>query len=127
MTWEERHAVHDTVLPRGGGEDENAPVFVPKDTMVRVNLWAMNRDEAVFGPEPHEFRPDRWYKIKPSRWEFTPFGGGPRICLGKEKATLETMFAIARIVQSVDALDGLDDEVQRIGKSSQQCNVKVTH
>jgi cytochrome P450 len=35
-----------------------------------------------FYPEPGRFLPDRWLESKPAAYEYIPFGGGPRMCIG---------------------------------------------
>lgn len=35
-----------------------------------------------FYPEPERFLPDRWLTQKPGPYEYIPFGGGPRQCIG---------------------------------------------
>ena len=78
-----RQAVRDTTLPRGGGNsDGRAPIFVAKDQLVVYSTHAMHRRKDLWGIDADEFKPDRWEGLKPS-WNFAPFGGGPRICLGR--------------------------------------------
>lgn len=55
-----REALEDTILPRGGGEDGMAPIFVPKGGLVSWNLWALHRRKDYFGEDAEEFRPERW-------------------------------------------------------------------
>lgn len=60
------------------------------DTILMAQ-WLVHRDERFFD-EPAEFRPDRWEDDLESRlppYAYFPFGGGPRICIGKELALLE--------------------------------------
>lgn len=59
-----REAVRDTVLPRGGGPDGSAPVFVKKGTSFRYLPWAMHRRTDLFGDDAEEFRPERWKNLK---------------------------------------------------------------
>ncbi|KAF7896715.1 uncharacterized protein EAF01_009118 [Botrytis porri] len=51
------------------------------------NVWrklraeVMQRRKDLFGEDVETFGPERWDQIRP-KWEFLPFNGGPRICLG---------------------------------------------
>jgi len=83
-----RFPLEDTVLPVGGGEDGRAPIFVPKGQLVVWNMDVMHRRKDIFGEDAEEFRPERWLDqgdVKGLRlgWEYVPFHGGPRTCLGR--------------------------------------------
>jgi len=71
------------VLPLGGGPDGKDPLFVRKGTLVAYSLWTMHRRKDYFGEDVEVFRPERWETLRPG-WEYLPFNGGPRICLGRE-------------------------------------------
>ena len=43
----------------------------------------MHRRKDYYGEDADEFKPERWEKLRPG-WEYLPFNGGPRICLGRE-------------------------------------------
>jgi hypothetical protein len=77
-----RFAIRDTVLPLGGGPDGKSPVFVAKGNRVGYVVHTMHRRPDFFGPDPDAFRPERWENAKRG-WEYLPFNGGPRICLGR--------------------------------------------
>lgn len=81
-----RVAIRDTVIPVGGGPDEKSPIMVPKGTAVSYSVWSMHRRKDFFGEDSEEFRPERWEKLRPG-WEYLPFNGGPRICIGKTCTT----------------------------------------
>ena len=49
--------------------------------------------------EPEKFKPERWQSLKPSPFEYLPFGAGPRMCLGAGFAELEIRIALPLIVQ----------------------------
>ena len=78
-----RDAVDDTYLPLGGGPDGKSPLFVPKGGVVAWSLFAMHRRKDYYGEDAEEFRPERWETLRPG-WEYLPFNGGPRICLGRK-------------------------------------------
>ncbi|KAL8940427.1 MAG: hypothetical protein Q9216_002832 [Gyalolechia sp. 2 TL-2023] len=84
-----RQAIVDTVLPNGGGKNGKSPVFVPKGTIVNYGVHAMHHRKELFGEYAEEFRPERWLDEDGKKglrvgWEYLPFNGGPRICIGRE-------------------------------------------
>lgn len=79
-----RIANKNTVLPRGGGTDGLSPVFVPAGQRVDYSAKAMHARKDLYGEDAMEFRPERWGEGRGKGWEFLPFNGGPRICLGRE-------------------------------------------
>ena len=103
-----RKAVRDTTLPRGGGPDGTAPVYVKKGQEVGYWVCAMHRRKDLWGEDAEEFRPDRWVGRRPG-WEFLPFNGGPRICLGQQFALTEAGYVIVRLMQKYDQIVRADD------------------
>jgi hypothetical protein len=62
-----REAVCDTVLPKGGGEDGESPLFVKAGTQVLYSVYSMHRRKDIFGEDVENFRPERWEDIQP-KW-----------------------------------------------------------
>ncbi|KAM0351943.1 hypothetical protein ACHAPU_002459 [Fusarium lateritium] len=81
-----RVAVRDTTIPRGGGADGQSPLFVSKGTALFYNVYAMHRNQDVFGPGTDEFVPERWQDLRPG-WGYLPFNGGARACIGRKLTT----------------------------------------
>lgn len=110
-----REAVVDTVLPLGGGRDGKSPVFIPKGQLVTWNLYAMHRRKDYYGEDAEEFRPERWLGAKGLRpgWEYLPFNGGPRICLGQQFALTEASYTTVRLVQAFAGIESRDPEPWR--------------
>lgn len=87
-----RQALKDTVVPVGGGEDGLSPFFVAKGTFVSWDTYSMHRRKDLYGEDAEIFRPERWLDedgkkgLRPG-WEYLPFNGGPRICLGRKFVT----------------------------------------
>lgn len=79
----ERVAVRDTTLPRGGGPDGSQPIFIPKGRQILIATYAMQHRVDIWGEDVEEFKPERWEDRKVG-WEFIPFGAGPRSCLGRK-------------------------------------------
>jgi len=77
-----RVATKDTTIPVGGGPDGKSPIFVRKGQPVDYSVHVMHRRKDLWGPDADEFRPERWVGRKVG-WEYLPFNGGPRICLGR--------------------------------------------
>jgi cytochrome P450 len=71
-------------------------------TFMAVGITALHRNPA-FWERPRVFDPDRFSRENSKdrgRWQFIPFAGGPRSCIGEHFATLETTLALATIVRS---------------------------
>jgi len=78
-----RYAANDTILPTGGGPGRDQPVAVRKGEQVEFSIYVMQRRQDIWGPDADEFKPDRWHDHKLS-WDWLPFGGGPRVCIGRK-------------------------------------------
>lgn len=93
----ERVALHDTTLPRGGGEDGSKPIFVRKGIQVLIPLYAIQHRPDIWGEDAEEFRPERWDGRRIG-WEWIPFGGGARKCLGRECSFLSVWYNIKHVI-----------------------------
>jgi cytochrome P450 family 110 len=52
--------------------------------------------------EPERFRPERFLEKKPTPYEFLPFGGGVRRCLGMAFALVEMKIVLAEVLSRVE-------------------------
>lgn len=111
--------VRDTVLPTGGGPHGTAPVFVPAGTITSWSVWAMHRRRDIFGADAEQFRPERWERLRVG-WEYLPFNGGPRICVGQQYALTEASYVVVRLAQEFERL------VPRDGKEQWREQVALT-
>ncbi|KAF2133545.1 cytochrome P450, partial [Dothidotthia symphoricarpi CBS 119687] len=102
-----RQAIVDTVLPRGGGADGQSPLFVAKGTIVGYAPYVMHRRQDFYGPDADEYKPERWETLRPG-WEYLPFNGGPRICLGQQYALTEAGYVTVRLVQEFQVMESRD-------------------
>jgi len=104
-----RMALTDTVIPLGGGADGQSPLFVAKGTIVIYTTYAMHRRTDFYGEDAEEFKPERWENLRPG-WEYLPFNGGPRICLGQQYALTEAGYVTVRLCQEFMGLESRDPE-----------------
>ncbi|OAL26002.1 hypothetical protein AYO20_10271 [Fonsecaea nubica] len=107
-----REAIRDTILPLGGGVDGKAPVLVRKGQVVAYSPWSMHRRKDFYGPDALEFKPERWESLRPG-WEYLPFNGGPRICVGQQYALMEASYATIRLIQTFPRIESRDDREWR--------------
>ncbi len=113
-----RSALRDTSLPRGGGPDGSRPVGVPKDTPIAYFPLSMQRRPDLYPPPSDtfapivEFSPERWQHWTPKSWQYIPFNGGPRICVGQQFALTEMAYTIVRILQTFERIEPRSEEVK---------------
>ncbi|XP_059143734.1 cytochrome P450 27C1-like isoform X2 [Physella acuta] len=76
--------------------------FIPKDTILMMNLYVMSRDEKIF-PDPDEFKPERWLRGSEEStapaFSLIPFGFGTRSCVGRRIAETQIYLATVQILQ----------------------------
>jgi cytochrome P450 len=72
-------------------------------------MFAIHRRPDYFGTDVEEYRPERWEHLRPG-WEYLPFNGGPRICLGQQYALTEAGYVTVRMVQQFAAMRCRDEE-----------------
>ena len=84
---------------RIGIEDfELGKYHMPAGTLVRFSQYITHHMPELYS-EPERFLPDRWFCINPSLYEYLPFGGGPRMCIGSTFATMEIKIVLAMLLQ----------------------------
>ncbi len=84
---------------------------VEAGTVAVVSFYAMHRDPELWD-DPLTFDPDRFLPERSqgrSRWQYLPFGGGPRSCIGDHFAMLEATLALATIVRAA-RIESLNDD-----------------
>lgn len=74
---------------------------IPAGESVCVSIMAIHHDPALY-PEPDRFQPERFLERTFSPFEFLPFGGGNRRCLGAALSDYEMRIALAEIVTRWD-------------------------
>lgn len=66
-------------------------------TVLIGNIYLTHQQENLY-PEPKQFRPERFLKQQFSPYEFLPFGGGSRVCIGATFALFEMKLVLATIL-----------------------------
>ncbi len=70
---------------------------LPSGTAVSGCIYLCHRREDLY-PEPNKFKPERFLEKKFSSYEFMPFGGGTRSCIGQALAMLEMKIVLTIIL-----------------------------
>jgi cytochrome P450 len=73
------------------GFDVDAGVFISP------NIYLVHHDPSIY-PEPEQFKPERflWREYKP--WEFLPWGGGARRCIGMALSFYEMRIVLGTLL-----------------------------
>ena len=112
---EDRDAVIDATIHEGMRSRPVIPIIgrrvmvpwqlgdygVPADTPVLMSILLVHHREDVY-PEPFAFRPERFLNRKPGTYEWIPFGGGIRRCLGATLAMAEQRVVLDAVARRTD-------------------------
>ena len=90
------------VVSRRALEKDNLGGYeIPENAVIIISPWTTHRHPASWTNsekfEPERFLPDA---PTPEKGTYLPFGIGPRMCIGKDFALLESVLLIARVAQS---------------------------
>ena len=84
-----------------------SPIGILKDTNIAYSTLVMQRRSDLYPPfsRPETFIPERWDEWQPKPWQYIPFNGGPRICIGQQFALTEMGYTIVRLLQKFEVLE----------------------
>jgi cytochrome P450 len=74
---------------------------VPAGAPISMSILLIHHREDLY-PQPFEFRPQRWLGHKPGTYEWIPFGGGIRRCLGAALAMAEQRVVLEAMARRLD-------------------------
>ncbi|KAM0931594.1 hypothetical protein ACQ4PT_000205 [Festuca glaucescens] len=99
----QRQALHDVTL-NDAASDGAPPVVIPKGTNMWIDVVAMHHDEALWGSDANEFRPERFAGSAAQggcqhRLGYLPFGFGGRICVGRNLTGMEYRVVLAMVLR----------------------------
>jgi cytochrome P450 len=77
------------------------PYAVPAESPVLISILLLHHREDLY-PQPFEFRPERRDERKPGTYEWLPFGGGIRRCLGAALAMAEQRVVLEATARRLD-------------------------
>ncbi|GJN69902.1 hypothetical protein PLICBS_003954 [Purpureocillium lilacinum] len=103
-----RTCVEDSSLPGQFGQPD---IKTLEGDVVFYSTLCMQRRKDLYPPtsekfaDPYIFSPERWENWTPRPWQYVPFNGGPRICIGQNFALTEMAFMLVRILQKYERLE----------------------
>lgn len=82
---------------------------IPKGWKTFWTVYTTHKNPKYF-PDPEKFDPSRFEGNGPTPFTYVPFGGGPRMCPGKEYARLEILIFIHNLVTKFKLEKVIPDE-----------------
>jgi cytochrome P450 family 110 len=70
---------------------------IPKGVMLSTCIYLVHHREDLY-PEPNRFKPERFLERQFSPYEYLPFGGGNRRCIGAAFAMFEMKLVLAKVL-----------------------------
>ena len=82
------------------GHDELCGRAITPNDILFLPIWALHRHE-LWWEQPDHFRPERFAPgITRDRYQYLPFGAGPRVCVGANFAMMQAGIILATLVQN---------------------------
>ena len=75
--------------------------LLPAGVSINPSIYLLHRRPDLY-PEPEAFRPERFLDDPPGTYEWIPFGGGVRRCLGASFALFEMRIVLQTVLDRVD-------------------------
>ncbi len=91
-------------------EGERGRFVLPAGFVVAQCFPIMGKRADLF-PNPESFEPERFLRGDHNAYDWTPFGGGGRVCTGRGLAMLELQVAVATIVRKVE-IEPVHEQIQ---------------
>ncbi|VDC04672.1 unnamed protein product [Peniophora sp. CBMAI 1063] len=118
LPFRNRRAQRDCVVPLKDGSS----VLIPGGSEILINVHGCNRDEDLWGPDAHLWRPERWLeeeslvRVKEAAlpavyMNSMSFLGGRKACIGFKFALLEMKTVLATVIPSVRFLPPEKQEI----------------
>jgi cytochrome P450 len=87
--------------------------FLPCETIVGCNAWALHQNQDIFGDDSDIFRPERWLdrpkdKIGAMNTYLLAFGAGSRSCIGKNISLLEIYKLVPTLLRTFEVGSALE-------------------
>jgi cytochrome P450 len=88
------------ITRRALADDVLDGVAIPEGTLVITSPWLLHR-RADLWPDPLRFDIDRWLGpgATSRREGYIPFGAGPRLCIGRDFALVESVVVLAELMR----------------------------
>ncbi len=77
------------------------PYAVDAGTPISMSILLLHHREDLY-PDPFTFRPERFLDVKPGTYEWIPFGGGTRRCLGAALAMAEQRAVMTAMAERLE-------------------------
>ncbi|KAJ6566541.1 cytochrome P450 [Mycena capillaripes] len=120
-------------IPHAVSEDDvYNGYYIPRGAVVLGNSWAVLHDEAIYGPKPDEFIPERWLnkdgEINTAMREpSAAFGFGRRSCPGREMAQWSVWICAASILATFNISKGVDEKGVTLEPSGEYTSGMLCH
>ncbi|MDJ0659617.1 MAG: cytochrome P450 [Crocosphaera sp.] len=86
--------------------------FEPGITLLPCTYLVHHREDIY--PNPHSFQPERFLSRQYAPYEYFPFGGGNRLCIGAGLAPMELKLVLATILSRFEFISANEGEVKPV-------------
>lgn len=93
------HPIVTEILRKLNEPMQLGPHLLPKGKAVSASILLAHLDPERF-PDPHTFRPERFLERKYGPFDYLPFGGGHRRCIGAAFSTFEMQISMGVLVRN---------------------------